>query len=116
LWDFLFFIIKDYKNLEKYIIIIFQLLINDLESHDNVYLLITLINKLLYYLGKENKSFFIDIINKSIKLLKEAKFFTLEKNKETYKSIFSYYKNTLEYIEKKKNKNTDSIYKSIILK
>ena len=116
LWDFLFFIIKDYKNLEKYIIIIYQLLINDLESHDNVYLLITLINKLLYYLGKENKSFFIDIINKSIKLLKEAKFFTLEKNKETYKSIFSYYKNTLEYIEKKKNKNTDSIYKSIILK
>ena len=116
LCDFLYFITKDYKNLEKYIIIIFQLLIKDLESHDNVYLLITLINKLLYYMGKENKPFLIDIINKSIKFLNEAKFFKLENNKQTYKNTFSYYKNTLGFIEKRKNKNNDSIYKSIILK
>ena len=116
LCDFLYFITKDYKNLEKYIIIIFQLLIKDLESHDNVYLLITLINKLLYYMGKENKPFLIDIINKSIKFLNESKFFKLENNKQTYKNTFSYYKNTLGFIEKRKNKNNDSIYKSIILK
>ena len=41
LCDFLYFITKDYKNLEKYIIIIIQLLIKDLESHDNVYLSIS---------------------------------------------------------------------------
>ena len=116
LCDFLYFITKDYKNLEKYIIIIFQLLIKDLESHDNVYLLITLINKLLYYMGKENKPFLIDIINKSIKFLNESKFFKLENNKQTYKNTFSYYKNTLGFIEKRKNNNNDSIYKSIILK
>lgn len=116
LCDFLYFIAKDYKNLEKYIIIIFQLLIKDLESYENVHLLINLINKLLYYMGKENKPFLIDIINKSIKFLNGAKFFNLEKNKQTYKNTFSYYRNTLEFIEKRKNKNNDSIYKSIILK
>ena len=107
LCDFLYFITKDYKNLEKYIIIIFQLLIKDLESHDNVYLLITLINKLLCYLEKENKSIFIDTINKSIKLLKESDFIKQEKEKGKYKEIISYYNKTVEYIDKKKNKKSN---------
>ena len=115
LCDFLFYIIKDYENLEKYIIIIYNMLIKNPDSHENIYLLITLINKLLCYLEKENKSVFIDTINKSIKLLKESDFIKQEKEKGKYKEIISYYNKTIEYIDKKKNKKSNSIYDPIIL-
>ena len=115
LCDFLFYIIKDYENLEKYIIIIYNMLIKNPDSHENIYLLINLINKLLCYLEKENKSFFIDTINKSIKLLKESDFIKQEKEKGKYKEIISYYNKTIEYIDKKKNKKSNSIYDPIIL-
>ena len=115
LCDLLFYIIKDYENLEKYIIIIYNMLIKNPDSHENIYLLITLINKLLCYLEKENKSVFIDTINKSIKLLKESDFIKQEKEKGKYKEIISYYNKTIEYIDKKKNKKSNSIYDPIIL-
>ena len=108
--DFYFFIIKDYETMKKYINDIFILLNKNLDCHENLELLIILINKILIYINKENITFFIEIINNSIKLLKESKLINDEKGKEEFKEIYSYYKRTLEYIEKNKVKKNNPAY------
>ena len=87
-----------------------------MESNENIDLLIILINKILCLIEKENRPFYIDIINKAIKEIQNTKFIKDEIEKKGSKEIYNYYKNTIEYITKKKNQNHNSIYETIIIK
>jgi len=75
-----------------------------------------LINKILFYGEKENRLFYSDMINKAIKKLQNSKLFESKEKKEGLKEIYIFYKNTIEYIIKKKNQKSNPIYDSIILK
>ena len=110
-----FSILKDTENMEKLIDKSFQLVSKNLNSFENIYLLITLINKILYYIEKGYKPLSFDIINKSINLLKESKLLNEENNIEDLKEVKIYYKKTLEFIKKKKNEKNNYIYDSLDL-
>lgn len=101
--------------MEKLIDKSFQLVSKNLNSFENIYLLITLINKILYYIEKGYKPLSFDIINKSINLLKESKLLNEENNIEDLKEVKIYYKKTLEFIKKKKNEKNNYIYDSLDL-
>ena len=115
--DIYYFIIKDNKEIEKYINKAFQISNKNLESNENINLLIILINKMLFYLEKENENrpFFIKIINNAIKEINNSKLIKNGDGKENLKELYNFYKNTIEYITKKKNQKHDSIYDSIII-
>ena len=110
-----FSILKDTENMEQLIDKSFQLVSKNLNSSENIYLLITLINKILYYIEKGYKPLSFDIINKSINLLKESKLLNEENNIEDLKEVKIYYKKTLEFIKKKKNEKNNYIYDSLDL-
>ena len=110
-----FSILKDTENMEQLIDKSFQLVSKNLNSSENIYLLITLINKILYYIEKGYKPLSFDIINKSINLLKESKLLNEENNIEDLKEVKIYYKITLEFIKKKKNEKSNYIYDSLDL-
>ena len=110
-----FSILKDTENMEQLIDKSFQLVSKNLNSSENIYLLITLINKILYYIEKGYKPLSFDIINNSINLLKESKLLNEENNIEDLKEVKIYYKKTLEFIKKKKNEKNNYIYDSLDL-
>ena len=64
---------------------------------------------------KEQRPLFLEIINEVIKQLKNSSFLTNSYKEDYFKDIYIYYKNTIEYIEKKKKQKLDTIYDSIIL-
>ena len=113
--DIFFFVLKDASKIEKFINKAFQISNKKLELKENINLLIILINKILFYGEKENRFFYSDMINKAIKKLQNSKLFESEAKKEGLKEIYIFYKNTIEYIIKKKNQKSNPIYDSIIL-
>ena len=113
--DLYFYILKDEKKVETYINQAFIISFKNLELSENIDLLIILINKLLSYMEKEQRPLFLEIINEVIKQLKNSSFLTNSYKEDYFKDIYIYYKNTIEYIEKKKKQKLDTIYDSIIL-
>ena len=112
--DLYFFILKDEKKVENYINKALQIAEKNQESSEDINLLIILVNKLLIFLEKEQKPYVIDILNIIINQLKNSSFIKNEIMKDDYKHIYIYYKNTFEYISKKKLQKLDKIYDSII--
>ena len=110
--DIYFFILKDNTKIGKYINNAFQILNKNSDKNENLNLLIILINKILYYGEKETRPFYIEIINKAIKILQKSK---LVKSKETKEELKEIYKNTIEYIIKKKNQKSNPLYDSILI-
>ena len=110
--DIYFFILKDNTKIGKYINKAFQILNKNSEKNENLNLLIILINKILYYGEKETRPFYIEIINKAIKILQKSK---LVKSKEIKEKLKEIYKNTIEYIIKKKNQKSNPLYDSILI-
>ena len=113
--DIYFFILKDNTKIGKYINKAFQILNKNSEKNENLNLLIILINKILYYGEKETRPFYIEIINKAIKLLQKSKLVKSKETKEELKEIYIHYKNTIEYIIKKKNQKSNPLYDSILI-
>ena len=113
--DIYFFILKDNTKIGKYINNAFQILNKNSEKNENLNLLIILINKILYYGEKETRPFYIEIINKAIKLLQKSKLVKSKETKEELKEIYIHYKNTIEYIIKKKNQKSNPLYDSILI-
>ena len=113
--DIYFFILKDNTKIGKYINKAFQILNKNSEKNENLNLLIILINKILYYGEKETRPFYIEIINKAIKLLQKSKLVKSKEIKEELKEIYIHYKNTIEYIIKKKNQKSNPLYDSILI-
>ena len=113
--DLYFYVLKDEKKVETYINQAFIISFKNLELSENIDLLIILINKLLSYIEKEQRPLFLEIINEVIKQLKNSSFLTNSYKEDYFKDIYIYYKNTIEYIEKKKKQKLDTIYDSIIL-
>ena len=113
--DIYFFILKDNTKIGKYINKAFQILNKNSEKNENLNLLIILINKILYYGEKETQPFYIEIINKAIKVLQKSKLVNSKETKEELKEIYIHYKNTIEYIIKKKNQKSNPLYDSILI-
>jgi len=113
--DIYFFILKDNTKIGKYINKAFQILNKNSEKNENLNLLIILINKILYYGEKETLPFYIEIINKAIKILQKSKLVKSKEIKEELKEIYIHYKNTIEYIIKKKNQKSNPLYDSILI-
>jgi len=113
--DIYFFILKDNTKIGKYINNAFQILNKNSDKNENLNLLIILINKILYYGEKETRPFYIEIINKAIKLLQKSKLVKSKETKEELKEIYIHYKNTIEYIIKKKNQKSNPLYDSILI-
>ena len=113
--DIYFFILKDNTKIGKYINKVFQILNKNSEKNENLNLLIILINKILYYGEKETRPFYIEIINKAIKILQKSKLVKSKEIKEELKEIYIHYKNTIEYIIKKKNQKSNPLYDSILI-
>ena len=113
--DIYFFILKDNTKIGKYINKAFQILNKNSEKNENLNLLIILINKILYYGEKETRPFYIEIINKAIKILQKSKLVKSKEIKEELKEIYIHYKNTIEYIIKKKNQKSNPLYDSILI-
>ena len=113
--DIYFFILKDNTKIGKYINKAFQILNKNSEKNENLNLLIILINKILYYGEKETRPFYIEIINKAIKILQKSKLVKSKEIKEKLKEIYIHYKNTIEYIIKKKNQKSNPLYDSILI-
>ena len=113
--DIYFFILKDNTKIGKYINKAFQILNKNSDKNENLNLLIILINKILYYGEKETRPFYIEIINKAIKLLQKSKLVKSKETKEELKEIYIHYKNTIEYIIKKKNQKSNPLYDSILI-
>ena len=113
--DIYFFILKDNTKIGKYITNAFQILNKNSDKNENLNLLIILINKILYYGEKETRPFYIEIINKAIKLLQKSKLVKSKETKEELKEIYIHYKNTIEYIIKKKNQKSNPLYDSILI-
>ena len=113
--DIYFFILKDNTKIGKYINNAFQILNKNSEKNENLNLLIILINKILYYGEKETRPFYIEIINKAIKILQKSKLVKSKEIKEELKEIYIHYKNTIEYIIKKKNQKSNPLYDSILI-
>ena len=113
--DIYFFILKDNTKIGKYINNAFQILNKNSDKNENLNLLIILINKILYYREKETRPFYIEIINKAIKLLQKSKLVKSKETKEELKEIYIHYKNTIEYIIKKKNQKSNPLYDSILI-
>jgi len=113
--DIFFFILKDNTKTGKYINKAFQILNKNSEKNENLNLLIILINKILYYGEKETRPFYIEIINKAIKILQKSKLVKSKEIKEELKEIYIHYKNTIEYIIKKKNQKSNPLYDSILI-
>ena len=113
--DIYFFILKDNTKIGKYINKAFQILNKNSEKNENLNLLIILINKILYYGEKETRPFYIEIINKAIKILQKSKLVKSKETKEELKEIYIHYKNTIEYIIKKKNQKSNPLYDSILI-
>ena len=74
-----------------------------------------MINKILYYGEKETQPFYIEMINKAIKVLQKSKLVNSKETKEELKEIYIHYKNTIEYIIKKKNQKSNPLYDSILI-
>ena len=113
--DIYFFILKDNTKIGKYINKAFQILNKNSEKNENLNLLIILINKILYYGEKETQPFYIEMINKAIKVLQKSKLVNSKETKEELKEIYIHYKNTIEYIIKKKNQKSNPLYDSILI-
>ena len=113
--DIYFFILKDNTKIGKYINKAFQILNKNSDKNENLNLLIILINKILYYGEKETRPFYIEIINKAIKVLQKSKLVNSKETKEELKEIYIHYKNTIEYIIKKKNQKSNPLYDSILI-
>ena len=113
--DIYFFILKDNTKIGKYINNAFQILNKNSDKNENLNLLIILINKILYYGEKETRPFYIEIINKAIKILQKSKLVKSKETKEELKEIYIHYKNTIEYIIKKKNQKSNPLYDSILI-
>ena len=113
--DIYFFILKDNTKIGKYINNAFQILNKNSDKNENLNILIILINKILYYGEKETRPFYIEIINKAIKILQKSKLVKSKETKEELKEIYIHYKNTIEYIIKKKNQKSNPLYDSILI-
>ena len=85
---------------------------NDLNTIDNINLLIELVNEVLYYAEKDDKSnYYINILNNIIKEIKDKEEILKNGNEDIYK----YYKRTIDLINERKIMKKNDFYDSIII-
>ena len=118
--DIYFLINKNKEKVNQYINKVLEIIKNNLESIDNIRLLIKLINKIKYYIEEDEKddkfiSIEIEVLNSIIKDMKNKELFKEEKMSDELKEIYEYYKNTEYSLIQRKKDNKNNIYSSLII-
>jgi hypothetical protein len=84
------------------------------ESLEKINLFNKLMNEILFYIEKDNKYNFIDILNEIIKEIKDNKFLEKETNDDGIKEASNFYNRIIDFINKKKEEQ-NSIYNNVII-
>ena len=93
----------------------FEIAKTNSESIGKINLLNKLMNEILFYIGKDNKYNFIDILNEIIKEIKDIKLLTNETNNDEIKEASNFYNRMIEFINKRKKGEQNSIYNKVII-
>lgn len=113
--DIYFFIYKDKEKVRDSLNKSLEIIKNNLDNLENKKLLIKLMNKILYYIEKEDIYALIEILNFIINEIKDKAIFKEEKTNDDLNEIYNYYKNTLNLINQRKNENKNKIYDSLVI-
>ena len=74
-----------------------------------------LINEIFFFIEKDKKYNFIDILNEIIKEIKDNKLLTNETNNNEIKEASNFYNRMIEFINKRKKEEQNSIYNNVII-
>jgi hypothetical protein len=115
--DIYFCVNKNREKFNDYLNKALDIIRNNIESIDNKRLLIKLINKILYYIEKneDNKFVSIEILNNIFNDVKKNELFIGEKMDDNLREIYEYYKNTLNIIIQRKNEKKNNAYSSLVI-
>jgi len=93
----------------------FEIAKTNSESMGKINLLNKLMNEILFYIGKDNKYNFFDILNEIIKEIKDNKLLINETNNDEIKEASNFYNRMIEFINKRKKEEQNSIYNKVII-
>ena len=85
------------------------------ESLGKINLYNNLINEILFYIEKDNKYNFIDILNEIIKKIKDNKLLAKETNNDEIEEASNFYNRMIDFINKRKIEGQNSIYNNVII-